>query len=72
VDIVLNNTPSISFNAKIENTIFSNGGNLEVERFDNSFIEIDVYKKGFVTLKEYNLKTGKVKVIGNFYITILI
>jgi len=72
VDIVLNNTPSISFNAKIENTIFSNGGNLEVERFDNSFIEIDIYKKGFVVLKEHNLKTGEVKVIGNYYITILI
>ncbi|MFX1409168.1 MAG: metallophosphoesterase family protein [Promethearchaeota archaeon] len=72
VDLVLNNTPSISFNIKIENTIFSNGGNLEVERFDNTFVEIDIYKKGFVVLKEHDLKTGEVKVIGNYYITMMI
>ncbi len=72
IDLVLNSSPSISFNVKIENTIFSNGGNLKSKYFDEVFIEIEIYKKGLVVVKEYNLKTGKVKVIGNYYLSILI
>ena len=72
IDLVLNSSPSISFNIKIENTIFSNGGNLESKYFDHVFIEIEIFKKGLVVLKEHNLRTGKVKVIGNYYLTILI
>ncbi len=72
IDLVLNSSPSISFNVKIENTIFSNGGNLESMYFDEVFIEIEIYKKGLVVVKEHNLKTGKVKIIGNYYLTILI
>ena len=72
IDLVLNSSPSISFNVKIENTIFSNGGNLESKYFDEVFIEIEIYKKGLVVVKEHNLKTGKVKVIGNYYLSILI
>ncbi|GAH05224.1 unnamed protein product, partial [marine sediment metagenome] len=72
IDLVLNSSPSISFNVKIENTLFSNGGNLESKYFDKVFIEIEIYKKGLVVLKEHNLITGKVKVIGNYYLTILI
>ncbi|MFX0075191.1 MAG: metallophosphoesterase family protein [Candidatus Hermodarchaeota archaeon] len=72
IDLVLNSSPSISFNVKIENTIFSNGGNLNSKYFDEVFIETNIYKKGLVVVKEHNLKTGKVKVIGNYYITILI
>ncbi|MHA1191984.1 MAG: metallophosphoesterase family protein [Promethearchaeota archaeon] len=72
IDLVLNSSPSISFNLKIENTVFSNGGNLEGRRFDEVFIEIEIYEKGLVLLKEYNLKTGKSRIIGNYYISILV
>ncbi len=72
IDLVLNSSPSISFNVKIENTIFSNSGNLEGKYFDEVFIEIEIYKKGLVVLKEHNLRTGKVKIIGNYYLTIII
>jgi Icc protein len=72
IDLVLNSSPSVSFNVKIENTIFSNGGNLEGKYFDEVFIEIEIFKKGLVVLKEHNLRTGKVKVIGNYYLSILI
>jgi 3',5'-cyclic AMP phosphodiesterase CpdA len=72
IDLVLNSSPSISFNVKIENTIFSNGGNLKSKYFDEVFIEIEVYKKGLVVLREHNLRTREVKIIGNYYLTILI
>ena len=72
IDLVLNSSPSINFNVKIENTVFSNGGTLESKYFDKVFIEIEIYKKGLVVLKEHNLSTGEVKVIGNYYLTILI
>jgi 3',5'-cyclic AMP phosphodiesterase CpdA len=72
IDLVLNSSPSISFNVKIENTVFSNGGNLEGNYFDEVFSEIEIYRKGLVVLKEHNLRTGEVKVIGNYYLTILI
>jgi hypothetical protein len=68
----LNSSPSISFNVKIDDTVFSNGGNLEGKYFDEVFVEIEIYKKGLVVLKEHNLRTGEVKVIGNYYLTILI
>ena len=72
IDLVLNSSPSINFNVKIENTVFSNGGTLESKYFDEVFIEIEIYQKGLVVLKEHNLRTGEVKVIGNYYLTILI
>jgi len=72
IDLVLNSSPSISFNIKIENTVFSNGGNLEGKYFEEVFIEIEIYKKGLVVLKEHNLQTGEIKVIGNYYLSILI
>ena len=71
IGIVLNNTPSISFNVKIENSIFSNGGNLQGDHFNPTFIEIDIYRDGLVILTEHNLKTGKKKIIGTYNITIL-
>ncbi len=70
VDLVLNSTPSISFNIKIENTVFSNGGNLEGTHFDETFVEIDIYKKGIMIFYEHNLKTGEKKMIGSYNITI--
>ncbi|GAG18033.1 unnamed protein product, partial [marine sediment metagenome] len=72
IDLCLNSSPSISFNVKIDHTVFSNGGSLNPERFDESIIEIEIYKKGNVVLKEYNLKTGQVKSVGNYNITIFI
>ncbi len=72
IDLCLNSSPSISFNVKIDYTVFSNGGNLNPERFDETFIEIDIYKKGNVVVKEHNLKTGQIKIVGNYNITIFI
>lgn len=72
VDLCLNSSPSIAFNVKIDNTIFSNGGNLNPERFEDAFIEIEIYKKGFVILKQHNLKTGQIKNVGTYNITIFV
>ena len=72
IDLVLNSSPSISFNVKIENTVFSNGGNLGSKYFDPVFIEIDIYDKGLVVLKEHNLRTGEIKLIGNYHISVII
>ncbi|UCD01385.1 MAG: metallophosphoesterase [Promethearchaeota archaeon] len=72
IDLCLNSSPSIAFNLKIDYTVFSNGGNLNPKRFDESFIEINIYKKGNVVLKEHNLRTGQIKVVGNYNITIFI
>jgi 3',5'-cyclic AMP phosphodiesterase CpdA len=72
IDLVLNSSPSTSFNVKIENTVFSNGGNLEGTYFDPCFVETEIYKKGLLVLKEHNLRTNDVKLIGNYYITVLI
>jgi hypothetical protein len=72
IDLCLNSTPSIAFNVKIDNTIFTNGGNLNSERFDDAFIEIEIYKKGFVIIKQHNLKTGQIKTVGTYNISIFI
>ncbi|MFX0147886.1 MAG: metallophosphoesterase family protein [Candidatus Hodarchaeota archaeon] len=72
IDLVLNSSPSISFNVKIENTVISNGGNLGSKRFDPVFIEIELFEKGLVILKEHNIRTGEIRIIGNYYISILI
>ena len=72
IDLCLNSSPSIAFNVKIDNTIFTNGGNLNPERFDDAFIEIEIYNKGFVILKQHNLKTGQITKVGTYNITIFI
>ncbi len=72
IDLCLNSSPSIAFNVKIDHTVFSNGGNLNPERFEEAFVETEIYKKGFVILKEHNLKTGHIKKVGNYNITIFI
>ncbi|MGB5911632.1 MAG: metallophosphoesterase [Promethearchaeia archaeon] len=72
IDLVLNSSPSISFNVKIENTVFSNGGNIGSKRFDPVFIEIEIFEKGLVVLKQHNLRTGEIKLIGNYYISVII
>ncbi len=72
IDLCLNSTPSIAFNVKIDNTIFSNGGSLNSKRFNEGFIEIEIYKKGYLVLKEHNLNTGEIKTVGTYNITIFI
>ncbi|MFX1599546.1 MAG: metallophosphoesterase family protein [Promethearchaeota archaeon] len=72
IDLCLNSSPSISFNVKVDHTIFSNGGNLNLKRFNETFVEVDIYKKGTVVLKEHDLKTGQVNTVGNYNITIFI
>ena len=71
ISLVINNSPSISFNVKIDNTIFSNGGNLEGTHFDPVFNEIEIYKDGVVLIREHNLKSNKKEIIGNYNIEIL-
>ncbi|TFG05335.1 MAG: metallophosphoesterase [Promethearchaeota archaeon] len=71
IGLVLNNTPSISFNVKVENSIISNGGNLKGDHFNAAFIEITIYKDGYVILTEHDLDTGKKRNIGKYNITIL-
>ena len=68
IDLCLNSTPSIAFNVKIDSTVFSNGGNLRSERFNQAFIEIEIYREGYVILKEHNLKTGQSKTVGMYNI----
>ncbi|MFX1312766.1 MAG: metallophosphoesterase family protein, partial [Promethearchaeota archaeon] len=51
IKVCLNSSPSISFNVKIDNTVFSNGGNINPERFEEVFIETEIYKKGYLILK---------------------
>ncbi|MHA2006468.1 MAG: metallophosphoesterase family protein [Promethearchaeota archaeon] len=72
IDLCLNSSPSISFNVKIDNTVFSNGGNLNPERFKETFIEIELYRKGFLILKEHNLRTGQIRTVGTYNITIFV
>ena len=72
IDLCLNSTPSIAFNVKIDNTIFSNGGSLNSKRFNEGFIEIEIYKKGYLVLKEHNLNTGEIKTVGTYNITVFI
>ncbi|MHA2280909.1 MAG: metallophosphoesterase family protein [Promethearchaeota archaeon] len=72
IDLCLNSSPSIAFNVKIDNTVFTNGGNLNTERFEDAFIEIEIYEKGSVILKEHNLKTGQTNIVGTYTITIFI
>lgn len=71
IDLVLNSSPSISFNVKIENTVVSNGGNIGSKHFDPVFIEIEIHRKGLVILKEHNLRSGEKRIIGNYYISVL-
>jgi 3',5'-cyclic AMP phosphodiesterase CpdA len=71
VDLVLNSTPSINFNIKIENSVFSNGGNLRKNHFDPTFIEILIYKDGLTIVKEHNLLTNKETIIGKYMLNIL-
>ncbi len=71
IGIVLNHSPSISFNVKIENSVFSNGGNLQGNYFNENLIEIDIYKDGLINLTEHDLKTGKKRIIGKYNIIIL-
>jgi hypothetical protein len=71
VDLVLNSTPSINFNIKIENSVFSNGGNLYKNHFDPSFLEILIYKDGLTLLKEHNLAKNEVSIIGKYELNIL-
>ncbi len=71
IDFILNSTPSISFNLKVENTLISNGGNLKKNHFDEEFIEIDIYKDGFTTLTKNKLRTNEKKIIGKYNLNIL-
>ncbi len=71
IDLILNSTPSISFGLKVENSLVSNGGSLQQNHFDKSFIEIDIYRDGLTTITENKLKTKEKKIIGKYNLNIL-
>ncbi|MEJ2249442.1 MAG: metallophosphoesterase [Candidatus Lokiarchaeota archaeon] len=71
VDLILNSTPSINFNTKIENSIFSNGGNLNKNHFYPSYLEILIFKDGLTVFKEHNLENDKISEIGKYELRIL-
>ena len=71
IDLVLNSTPSISFNLKIDNTIFCSGGDLRSKHFESKIIEINIYRDGLFIIVEHNLDTGFKRVIGKYNINIL-
>jgi predicted phosphodiesterase len=70
IDLILNSTPSVSFNLKVENSLISNGGNLQKNHFDETFIEIDIYEDGLVELIENNLRTQNRTLLGKYSINI--
>lgn len=68
IDLVFNATPSISFNVKIGNSVFSNGGNMMGDHFDPVFQEVEIYKDGLVRIIEHNVLTDKRLILGKFII----
>jgi len=68
IQLILNNSPSISFNMKIENTIFSNGGNLKGKTFPEVITEIEIFKDGLVVLKDHDLRLKEVNIIGKYHL----
>ncbi|MBD3197941.1 MAG: hypothetical protein GF317_23020 [Candidatus Lokiarchaeota archaeon] len=70
IDLILNSTPSVSFNLRVENSLISNGGSLQKKHFEDSFIEIDIYNDGLINLIEHKLKRKKANLIGKYKINI--
>lgn len=70
IRLILNSTPSISFNMKIENTVFSNGGSLKGKNFTEVMTEIEIYKNGLVVLKDHDLRTNGIKIIGKYQLNL--
>ncbi len=70
INLVLNSSPSISFNLKIENTIFSNGGNLKGEHFNEVITEIDIHEEGLVIIKDHDLKSKRINIIGKYHLNL--
>ncbi|MFO8018914.1 MAG: metallophosphoesterase [Promethearchaeia archaeon] len=70
IALVFNGSPSISFNVKIGNSIFSNGGNIMGEHFSPVFNEIEIYEDGLVRLIEHNIAKDESSIIGKYSIQI--
>ncbi len=70
IDIILNSTPSVPFNLKVENSLISNGGNLRTKRFDEELIEIIIYKDGLINIYENKLREKERILIGSYHVNI--
>ncbi|MBD3197157.1 MAG: hypothetical protein GF317_19030 [Candidatus Lokiarchaeota archaeon] len=70
IDLILNSTPSIAFNLKIENSLISNGGNLKKNHFDEELIEINIYQDGLIKVYETKLRNEKKVLIGTYHVNI--
>ncbi|MBD3256687.1 MAG: hypothetical protein GF383_16455 [Candidatus Lokiarchaeota archaeon] len=68
VNLILNSSPSITFNVKIENSIFSNGGNIMGEHFEKNIVEIDIFERRLIHIKEHNLDTKISKIVSKYII----
>jgi hypothetical protein len=68
IDLIFNATPSISFNLKIGNSVFSNGGNIMGDHFDPVFQEVEIYKDGLVRIIEHNILADKRLILGKYLI----
>jgi 3',5'-cyclic AMP phosphodiesterase CpdA len=70
IDVILNSTPSIPFNLKVENSLISNGGNLRRNYFDEELIEIIIYKDGLIKIFEHKLMENAINLIGTYHVNI--
>jgi 3',5'-cyclic AMP phosphodiesterase CpdA len=70
IDVILNSTPSVPFNLKVENSLISNGGNLRKNRFDEEYIEINIYKDGLIKIYENKLRKKERSLIGSYTVNI--
>ena len=65
-NLVLSATPSISFNVKIEDSVFCNGGNLEGTHFNPAIMEVTVHRDGLIQFTEHDLKLKESNITGIF------
>ncbi len=70
IDLILTSSSGISYNTKIENSLFSSVASLKRDHFDEIFGEIALYKDGLVELFEHNLTQQTRKDIGKYKINL--
>jgi len=66
INLVLTSSSGISYNTKIDNSIFSSVASLKKDHFGEVFVEIHLYKDGLVEFYEQNLTENKISVIGKY------
>ncbi|MHA1843907.1 MAG: metallophosphoesterase family protein [Promethearchaeota archaeon] len=72
IDLVLNSSPSISFNLKVENTVISNGGNISGNRFPPVIVETEIFDDGLTIIKEHSIHKKESRIIGTHKTEIMV